>query len=188
MMNHGGTARLETERLILRPFHVSDAGAMFRNWAGDPEVTAFLTWPTHVSEEASRQVLEAWVKNNERPDNYQWAVELKAIGEPIGSLSVVRINHDIDEMELGWCIGHAWWGQGIMPEAGRAALKSLFEEVGVNRVAARHAVNNPKSGRVMQKLGMTFEGVLRQASRSNQGIEDVAQYSILASEYQQNTP
>lgn len=184
-MKHGGTVRLETERLVLRRFTVEDAGAMFRNWASDPAVTEFLTWPPHDSEDVTRQLLRVWVGEYEKPDNYQWAIELKAVGEPIGSLSIVRMNENIDEMELGWCIGKRWWGQGVMPEAAGAVLKYLFETVGVNRMAALHAVDNPMSGRVMQKLGMVKEGVLRQASRSNRGLEDVVQYSLLASEYQQ---
>ena len=187
-MEHGGTVRLETERLILRRFTVEDAGAMYRNWASDPAVTEFLTWPPHPSEDATRRLLECWVRDYAKPDHYQWAIELKSLGEVIGSLSIVRIDEDIDAMELGWCIGRRWWGQGIMPEAAAAMFRYLFEEVGVNRIAAKHAVDNPKSGRVMQKLGMTFEGVLRQVGRSNHGIEDDAQYSMLKSEYTQKNP
>ena len=57
MLNHQGTRVIETERLILRPFVMEDADAMFRNWAGDDEVTKFLTWPTHESAAVSRMVL-----------------------------------------------------------------------------------------------------------------------------------
>ena len=70
-----------------------------------------------------------------------------------------------------------------MPEALRAVIAYLFEEAGLNRVAACHDVNNPKSGRVMQKAGMTREGVLRAAGRNNQGICDEVWYSILKSEF-----
>lgn len=59
-MQHLGTAVLETARLVLRPFVTADAEAMFRNWAGDPEVTRFLTWPTHPSADVSRMVLTDW--------------------------------------------------------------------------------------------------------------------------------
>ena len=182
-MQHQGTRRLETERLILRRFAVEDAGAMFRNWACDAQVTKFLTWPAHIGADISRWVLMDWTGRYEKPEYYQWAIELKAIGEPIGSISVVRMEEQVDECELGWCIGRPWWGQGIVAEAGAAVLRFLFEEVKANRVAARHAVENPNSGRVMQKLGMVKEGVLRQAGRSNQGLEDLVQYSMLASEY-----
>lgn len=187
MMRHGGTARLETDRLILRPFALDDAEAMFKNWANDPVVTEYMTWPPHPSVEESRRVIGMWMESYNRPDGYQWAIELKALGEPIGSIGVVRMNEAIDECELGWCIGSRWWGRGIMPEAAGAVVKYLFEVVGANRVAARHAVGNEKSGRVMQKIGMVKEGVLRQSDRSNRGISDCAQYSILASEYQQKS-
>ena len=70
-----------------------------------------------------------------------------------------------------------------MPEAGREIVKYLFEEVGFNRIAANHDKNNPKSGRVMQKIGMTYEGTLRQAGFCNRGIVDEVFYSILKEEF-----
>ena len=187
-MKHQGTRRFETERLLLRPFETGDAEAMFRNWASDPAVTEYLTWPAHADVEETRAVLSCWVRDYENPEVYQWAVVPKALGEPIGSLSVVRIDEKVDAVELGWCIGRPWWGQGLMPEAAARVLRYLIAEVGANRVAARHAAGNPKSGRVMQKLGMSLEGVLRQADRSNHGIEDMVCYSILASEYREKNP
>ena len=182
-MEHKGTQRLETPRLILRRFTEADADAMFRNWASDDQVTKYLTWPTHADVGISRTVVADWIEAYDRHDWYQWAIELRELGEPIGSLSVVRLDERVDECELGWCIGRPWWGRGIVAEAGEAVLGFLFGEVKANRVAARHAVGNPNSGRVMQKIGMVKEGVLRQAGRSNQGIEDLVQYSMLAREY-----
>lgn len=182
-MENRGTVRLETPRLILRRFDISDAPAMFRNWAGDPAVTEFLTWPTHTGADISRCVLAEWAGRYAEPDFYQWAIELKAIAEPVGSISVVRMNQDIGECELGWCIGSAWWGQGIVPEAAACVLRFLFRDVGAARVAARHAVGNEKSGRVMQKLGMVKEGVLRRADMCNLGIVDAVVYAMLAEEY-----
>ncbi len=70
-----------------------------------------------------------------------------------------------------------------MPEAAGRVLRFLFEEVGANRVSARHDANNPKSGRVMQKLGMRREDTLRSAVRNNRGIVDVAVYALLRGEY-----
>lgn len=182
-MEHKGTKRLETERLILRPFAESDGEAMFRNWASDPEVTRFLTWPAHESVETSNQIVALWASESQKPEVYQWAVELRGIGEPIGSIGVVRRNDAIAEAEIGYCIGKRWWGQGLMPEALRAVSRYLIAEVGMNRVCADHDVNNPNSGRVMEKAGMVKEGVLRAAGRNNQGIVDVAVYSILARDF-----
>ncbi len=182
-MEHRGTKRLETARLILRPFVPEDAEAMFRNWASDPEVTKFLTWPAHGSVDVSRETAALWASSYEKPDFYQWAIVPREAGEPIGTPSVVRHNDDLAEAEIGYCIGRRWWHMGVTSEALRAVIRYLITEVGMNRVAARHDVANPNSGRVMASAGMTKEGVLRAASRSNQGIVDTAVYSILASEY-----
>ena len=56
-MKHLGTKILKTKRLLLRLFGLADAEAMYRGWASDPEVTRFLTWPTHSSTEVSAKVL-----------------------------------------------------------------------------------------------------------------------------------
>lgn len=183
-MEHKGTKRLETERLILRPFEAGDGEAMFRNWAGDPEVTKFLTWPAYESVDPANQMVTFWAAESRKPDVYQWAVELREPGEPIGSISATNFDDRVNAAEIGYCIGKRWWGQGLTPEALRAVVRYLIVEVGMSRVYARHDVNNPNSGKVMQKAGMTKEGVLRAAGRNNQGIVDMAEYSILAREYQ----
>lgn len=182
-MQHIGTRTLETERLILRRYTAEDAPEMFKNWASDPEVTQFLTWPPHPSAEITRGLIENyWVPEYERPESYHWGLELKDSGKLIGDIAVVRMNEAILEAELGWCMGRAWWGKGLMPEAGRAVLDYLFDAVGFNRVMAKHDVNNPKSGRAMQKIGMLYEGTQRQAGRNNQGLIDNALYAILKSD------
>lgn len=184
-MEHKGTKTLETERILLRPFREDDSEAMFRNWAGDPEVCRYLTWGPHESADVSRQICALWASQSDDPAFYQWAIVPKALGEPVGSISVVRSNDDIAEAEVGYCIGRRWWGQGFTPEALRAVVRYLITEVGMNRVSAKHDVNNPNSGRVMRKAGMTKEGVLRAAARNNQGVADMAVYSILAGEYRE---
>jgi len=183
-MQHIGTQTIETERLLLRPFRMSDAPAMFRNWASDPAVTQYVTWPTHKTVEETAAIIESWVRQTaEDPSFYQWAIELKPLGEPIGSIAVAHLFEDVAGAELGWCIGRAWWGQGIMPEAAGAVIAYLFERAGFERVAARYDARNERSGRVMQKLGMVREGVLRQAGRCNAGVCDEVVYSILRREY-----
>ena len=181
-MQHKGTVNLETERLILRRFNIDDAPQMYANWASDPEVTRYLTWPVHASVDVTRYVISDWLKQYDRPDVYHWGLELKATGELIGDLALMRVDDTIDEGEIGWCMGKAWWGKGMMPEAARAVLDYLFDEVGFNRVMAKHDVNNPKSGRAMQKIGMRYEGTQRQAGRNNQGLVDIALYAILKSD------
>lgn len=104
-MRHTGTITLETPRLILRRFAAGDAAAMYRNWASDPKVTRFLTWPPHESLAVSEQVLADWIHGYDNPRQYQWAIVPRSVGEPIGSISIVKINDDIDEIQMGYCIG-----------------------------------------------------------------------------------
>ncbi len=182
-MKHLGTKILETERLLLRPFSVDDAEAVYNNWASDPEVTKYLSWPTHTSIEVTRNVRFLDAENYEKPDHYNWAIVLKELGEPIGALSGY-VEEDVDAVHLGYCIGKPWWRQGITSEAVREILRFFFEEVEVQRVSAFHDPENAASGAVMRKCGMTYEGTLRRHDRSNRGIVDKASYSILREEYQ----
>lgn len=186
MLNHQGTKKLETERLILRKFKIEDYVEMYNNWACEDVVTKFLTWQTHTNQDVTKSVLADWIPKYENKDFYNWAIELKEENRLIGNISVVSLREETLSAILGYCIGSKWWGKEIMPEAGKAVLKYLFEEVGFNRIAANHDKNNPKSGRVMQKIGMTYEGTLRSAGFCNQGIIDDVRYSILKSEWDLN--
>lgn len=186
MLNHQGTKKLETERLILRQFKIEDYVEMYNNWACEDAVTKFLTWQTHTNQDVTKSVLADWIPKYENKDFYNWAIELKEENRLIGNISVVSLREETLSAILGYCIGSKWWGKEIMPEAGKAVLKYLFEEVGFNRIAANHDKNNPNSGRVMQKIGMTYEGTLRSAGFCNQGIIDDVRYSILKSEWDLN--
>jgi len=174
---------METPRLILRRGVREDAEPMFHNWASDPEVTKYLTWSTYENVESAYTILDLWISEYGKLNFYQWMIELKELGQPIGSISVVRQNDRVEEAEIGYCIGSQWWHKGIMTEALTAVIEYLFTEVGMNRIAARHDPNNPHSGGVMRKCGMKYEGTNRACDRNNQGICDAAQYSILRSEW-----
>ncbi|MBQ8374044.1 MAG: GNAT family N-acetyltransferase [Clostridia bacterium] len=178
-MLHKGTVQLETERLILRKFNANDISSMFHNWASNGNVTKYLTWPAHTSIDTTRSIVEEWVSRYSETDFYQWAIELKAIGQPIGSISVVRIKESVCECEIGYCIGEQWWKQGITTEAFRRVIKYLLEEVCVNRISAKHDTNNPYSGKVMLKCGLQYEGTLRKAGKNSNGICDLAVYATV---------
>ncbi len=181
-MKHLGTKVLETERLILRPFKESDTEAIYNNWASDPEVTKYLSWPTHTSIEMTKKVHFHDSEQYAKPDHYNWAIVLKELGEPIGAISAY-VSEDVNAVHLGYCIGKKWWRKGITPEAVRELFRFFFEEVEVQRISAFHDPENAASGAVMRKCGMTYEGTLRRNDRSNRGIVDKASYSILREEY-----
>lgn len=182
-MRHKGTIKIETERLLLRPFRETDALAMYKNWESDPKVTEFLRWKAYTNPEDVLEILHEWIESYASPDFYQWAIVLKSINEPIGTISVVEKNERLNMVHIGYCIGSKWWNQGVTSEAFFAIIPFFFREVGVNRIEAQHDPNNPNSGKVMEKCGLKYEGTLRQADWSNKGIVDACMYSLLAEEF-----
>lgn len=186
-MDHLGTKVLETSRLILRPFVMQDAEAMYRNWESDPEVTRYLRWQHYASLEDVEPVLREWIDGYAKPDFYQWAIVPKTVGEPIGSISVVGYDDRVGQPEIGYCIGRNWWRQGYTSEALGSVIDFLIGEVGASRVESWHDPRNPGSGAVMRKCGMVYEGTLRQADWNNQGICDACIYAILAEDWKKRT-
>lgn len=182
-MEHKGTITLETERLILRRFTESDAEAAFKNWTSSDAVTKFLRWETYRDISVMRDYINFQLENYKKTDTYDWAIVLKELGEPIGSMGAVAFNERARSVEIGYCIGEKWWRRGYTSEALSAVIRFFFEEVGVNRVYSEHDPRNPNSGRVMEKCGMKYEGTLRQADFNNTGICDTCVYGILAEEY-----
>lgn len=178
-MRHLGTKRIETDRLILRRFTLEDAEKMYQNWASDPEVTKFLTWPTHKNVEQTKATLTDWVSSYEKADKYEWCIALKENDEPIGSMGVVNCNEKAQSMEIGYCISRAYWHQGITSEALKAVMQYLLEEVDAKRIESRHDARNPHSGAVMKKCGMRYEGTRIQADWNNSGICDCVLYGYV---------
>ena len=182
-LTHKGTVRLETPRLILRRFVISDVKDAFNSWCSDPEVTKYLTWPPHKDISVTRGFIKTRLDGYVKDDFYSWAMELKATGQVVGTIGPVHQKEDISMVHMGYAMGKAWWGCGYMTEALGRAVKFFFEEVGVNRIEARHDPRNAGSGRVMQKAGLLYEGTWREADINNQGICDAACYAVLAGEY-----
>lgn len=173
--------RFETDRIILRKFEKGDAKQMFDNYASKDAVTKYLSWKSHKSLEDTEGFLsDVVLPGYEKEYTYRWAIVLKETNEVIGSIDVVDMNGEKTRVELGWVLGDKFWGKGIMPEAARIVIKYLFDE-GYARVQAFHNVENKKSGRVMQKIGMTLDATMKNYSTDNEGnVIDVDMYSIIS--------
>ena len=177
-MKHKGTLEIRTARLLLRRFEKTDADAVFRNWANDPEVTRFLTWEPHTDASVTKKIIKGWVKKYRNPDEYHWIVE--CAGEVVGSVGVVRADFQWESCEVGYCFSKKVWGTGIATEALSAVIAFLFDTVGVHRIAAKYHIDNPASGRVMQKCGMEYEGTEREAVKRKDGsFADLRCFSII---------
>ena len=181
-MKHIGTQTIETERLILRRFKDEEAHYIYENWASDDEVTKYLMWQTYTDISQAKERIEYLKKNYVNDNFYDWAIVLKEIDEPIGTIGVVDLKEHIKSAHIGYCIGKKWWHKGITSEALSAVIDFLFDKVGFERIESRHDPVNINSGRVMKKCGMKYEGTMRKADINNQGICDCAYYAILKSD------
>lgn len=179
ILQHKGTVKIETERLVLRKFTIYDAKDIFNNWASDVDICKYLRWTKHKNINETINLLNNWIYEYENKSFYQWAITIKESGFLIGSIGLFIINeHDLCG-DIGYCISKECWKQGFATEAVKSILKFAFNEVEFNRIETYHSINNPASGKVMIKSGMTFEGVAEEKYKSNLGFEDCNMYSIV---------
>ncbi len=147
--------RLETERLILRPWTEADAESLYE-YARDPRVGPAAGWPVHTSVENSREVIRTILS---APENY--AVCLKTDNRAIGCVGLTvgeksNLKLPDTEGEIGYWIGVPFWGQGLIPEAVRAVIRRGFEDLGLTTLWCGYFEGNDKSRRVQEKCGFTY--------------------------------
>jgi [ribosomal protein S5]-alanine N-acetyltransferase len=173
---------LKTERLALRGFTLKDAPDVQR-LAGEWEVARTLLSVPHPYEDG---VAEEWISGHrsafERGEGVNFAAVLRERGELCGSIGLLINSRDANA-ELGYWIGVPYWGQGYATEAAREVVRYGFEELGLHRIYAAHFGNNPASGRVLRKIGMTYEGTRREHHRKWGDYEDRVEYGLLVCEW-----
>lgn len=178
MLTHKGTKEIRTDRLLLRKYRLSDMDDMFQNYANDERVTKYLSWKAYEKPEDIRPFIEMVIQDYQKMSTYHWAIEYE--GEMIGSISVMAIDELRNNCEVGYCIGYNFWNKGITSEALAAVIQFLFEEVGMHRILAKHDVENPASGEVMKKCGMTCEGRFKEYYLRHDGTySDAMAYGIV---------
>ncbi len=178
MAEKGSLPELQTERLILRPFTPTDAADVQR-LAGDRDIASTTLNLPHPYENG---VAETWISGHrekfEQGTCVALAVTLRDDGALVGAISLT-VNKAHERAELGYWVGKPYWNRGYCTEAARAFLRYGFEQLHLNRIDAHHLRRNPSSGRVMQKLGMKYEGCLRHHVKRWGEFEDLECYGIL---------
>ena len=174
--------QLETERLLLRALRVSDATDMY-DYAKRPEVTKYLLWNPHPDIQYTRRYLEYLAGRYRLGQFYDWAIVSKADARMIGTCGFVRFDCTHNTAELGYVLNPDYHGQGYMFEAAQRILKFGFSALGLHRIEARYMVKNLASRQVMDHLGMTFEGVRRDAMLVKGTYRDIGYCAILANEF-----
>jgi RimJ/RimL family protein N-acetyltransferase len=150
--------RIETERLVLRKPRLDDAHAIFEGWAQDEKVTRYLTWRPHERIEQTQEFVQSCIKAWEGKTRFPFMITLKESGEVIGMIDP-RIEGP--KVGIGYGAARAYWGKGYVPEATRAVIDWAFQQPFIYRVYATTDVENLASRRVLEKVGMQCEGILR---------------------------
>lgn len=160
-MNLQNTPKLETERLILRRFTEGDLADMFQLYS-DPLTNQFLPWEPFASLQETREYLHTVIFEEYSKDlAYCYALEEKRSCQVIGYVVLHHIQPRPRKGELGYGLRSDYWNQGYMTEACLALIQRLKED-GFSSVVASHDVNNPASGSVLKKLGMTYQSTITQ--------------------------
>ena len=150
--------RIETERLVLRIPRVEDASIIFVCWTQDKEVTRYLTWRPHQHMRQTEDYIQSCISAWEHKTRFPYMITLKESSEIIG-----MIDPRIEGMKvgIGYVAARAYWGKGYVTEAIHAIIDWAFRQSSIFRVYATMDVENVASQRVLEKVGMQREGVLR---------------------------
>ncbi len=173
---------LETKRLVLRRMTMRDAQDVFE-YSRDAEVARHVLWTAQREIGEARDYIRYMLKRYRADEPSSWGIEEKATGRLIGTIGYMHYDPDNNSCEVGYSLAHWAWNRGYMTEALQKVIDYSFDAMDVNRIEAQHELDNPASGRVMEKCGMKREGVLRERLYNKGKYVDVALYAVLKREW-----
>lgn len=174
---------IETERLILRKMRIEDADDMFE-YAGKDSFTKHLLWDTHKSVETSKAFIRETISRYGKSTFADFGFEYKENGKFIGSGGFMSVDEANLSAELGYVVSDKYWNRGLATEAAGALLNFAFTVLKLNRVQAMVFEGNDASERVQKKLGMQYEGMMREAVLKNGEFCNIKINSILRADWE----
>ena len=147
------------------------------------DVTRYLLWDPHETEGYTYKYLQYVQSRYRTGEFYDWAVVLKGQNKMIGTCGFTRFTLESNSAEIGYVLNPYYWGNGLAPEAVRAVLRFAFMQLRLNRVEAKYMEGNRQSRRVMEKVGMQYEGTQRESMHVKGRYVSVGICSILRREY-----
>lgn len=169
---------LETPRLVLRRIAMRDAEDIFA-YSKDEEVARHVLWEAQRSVGEARDYCRYMLRRYRMDEPSSWGIVLKSTGRLVGTIGYMSASEENASVEVGYSLARWLWNRGLTTEALARVIRHTFDAMDVNRIEAQHELDNPASGRVMEKCGMRYEGVLRQRLYNKGKFVDVALYAIL---------
>lgn len=183
MLTHIGTAKIETERLILRKFEYTDNENMLKHWISDPEIQSLYSEPVYSTKQEVKELLDKYISSYDKSDYYRWAITLKETDECIGQIAYFLVDNNNNFAEIEYCIGSLFQRKGLATEATKAVIKYGFHKMHLHKVQISHKSINIPSRKVIKKCGLVYEGTLRDFFYQDGEYIDRLYYSILKDEF-----
>lgn len=175
---------IKTERLTLRRITPNDLEDVY-DYAKEPELTKYLLWHPHTDRAYTRSYLSYIDKEYKRGNFYDWGIVY--LGHLIGTVGFTSFDFNNNAAQIGYVINIKYKGLGIATEAVKTVIRFGFEYLNLERIYARYIIGNDASRRVMEKVGMTYEGTMRRAVMCKGAYRDVGICSIVREEYMNGT-
>ena len=150
------TPVIETERLTLRPLTVGDAKAVFEGWTSDQEVARFMRWNLHKDIEETKEWLVSEEVAAMCEDVFNWGFMLKENQRLIGSGGLIY-SQQYQMYEIGYALTRDFWGKGLTTEAAKRIVEYAKDELKIKRLFATHAIDNVASGKIIKRIGFTYQ-------------------------------
>ena len=173
---------LETKRLILRRINIHDAKDIFE-YSKDKEVARHVLWSAQKELGEAKDYCRFMMRRYRNDEPSSWGIIDKATNRLVGTIGYMDYNEDNATVEVGYSLARWLWNGGYMTEALTRVIAHTFDTMDINRIEAQHELENPSSGRVMEKCGMRKEGELRQRLYNKGRYVDVALYAIIKEDY-----
>jgi [ribosomal protein S5]-alanine N-acetyltransferase len=173
---------LETERLILRAFRPEDASEFERLIAPKEVTDGTLSFPHPVLEGWGVERINRMLERFASGEHVEFAIVSRDSNAMMGGIGL-DVNARHKRGHLGYWFGVDYWGKGYATEAASAVLEYGFQTLELHRIEAGHYPRNPASGRVLEKIGMKFEGVMRGDLLKDDQFEDTVMYARLRTDF-----
>lgn len=177
--------RIETKRLLIRKLEPTDLQDVFE-CSSDPEISKYTLWDAHKTINDSKDFLTKCIKQYSLGQAPVFGIVLKEEQKLIGTIGFGSIDFESNRAEFGYALHVGYWKQNITSEASLAILQFGFRILELERIFATCFTDNVASYRVMEKVGMTYEGILRSYHSKNGQRVDVRLYAITREDWFQN--
>ncbi len=173
---------LETERLYLKKISPENAADMYE-YSCDPDVVKYLTWSCHSSEKETERYIKLLQKKYTQGVFNDWGLILKDGGKFIGTCGFTSFDLEKNTAEIGYVLAKPFWGMGLAAEAAARVMEFGFDSFGLSGFCAKCMEGNDASMRVMQKLGMSFEGIYKNSMFIKGSYKTIIVYSVTKETY-----